>query len=133
MTKEEAIKYLEKADVTVYQEPKTKTAEALEMAIKALREQKPIGRWVNHIKYGYVECSVCGHLTPCNGEDVIENLHYCFWCGTKIGGTENDTMDGVWKCSKCVDFEICSKEAKVLGKIEGCEDFCPPPDEIDFP
>lgn len=41
MTNEEAIEYLKKADVTVYQEPKTKTAEAIEMAIKAL-EQEPI-------------------------------------------------------------------------------------------
>lgn len=41
MTNEEAIKYLEKADITVYQEQKTKTAEALEMAIKAL-EQKSV-------------------------------------------------------------------------------------------
>lgn len=40
MTNEEAIEYLKKADVTVYQEPKTKTAEALEMAIKSL-EQEP--------------------------------------------------------------------------------------------
>ena len=38
MTKKEAIEYLKKADVTVYQEPKTKTAEALEMAIQALKE-----------------------------------------------------------------------------------------------
>ena len=38
MTREEAIEYLKKADVTVYQEPKTKTAEALEMAIEALKE-----------------------------------------------------------------------------------------------
>ena len=48
-------------------------------------------------------------------------------------GADDDTMDSVWKCSKCVDFEICSKEAKVLGKTDGCEDFCLPPDEIDFP
>ena len=41
MTGEEAIEYLKKADVTVYQEPKTRTAEALEMAIEALQEQKP--------------------------------------------------------------------------------------------
>lgn len=37
MTNEEAIEYLKKADVTVYQEPKTKTAEALEMAIESLK------------------------------------------------------------------------------------------------
>lgn len=41
MTREEAIIYLKRADVTVGREPKTKTAEALDMAIKAL-EQEPI-------------------------------------------------------------------------------------------
>lgn len=40
MTREEAIIYLKSADVTVGQEIKTKTAEALEMAIKTL-EQEP--------------------------------------------------------------------------------------------
>lgn len=43
MTREEAIIYLKRADVTVGREPKTKTAEALEMAIEAL-EQEP--RWI---------------------------------------------------------------------------------------
>lgn len=38
MTKEEAIEYLKRADVTVGQEIKTRTAEALEMAIKALED-----------------------------------------------------------------------------------------------
>lgn len=41
MTREEAIEYLKRADVTVGRDIKTKTAEALEMAIKAL-EQEPI-------------------------------------------------------------------------------------------
>ena len=40
MTREEAIEYLKCADVTVGRERKTKTAEVLEMAIKAL-EQEP--------------------------------------------------------------------------------------------
>ena len=42
MTREEAIGYLKGADVTVGREPKTKTAEALEMAIKALEQT----RWI---------------------------------------------------------------------------------------
>ena len=37
MTHEEAIEYLKRADVTVGQEIKTKTAEALEMAIESLK------------------------------------------------------------------------------------------------
>ena len=39
MTAEEVITYLEQADTTVYKEIKTKTAEALEIAIKALKQQ----------------------------------------------------------------------------------------------
>ena len=39
MTREEAIIYLKRADVTVGQEIKTKTAEALEMAIEALKAE----------------------------------------------------------------------------------------------
>ena len=39
MTREEAIEYLKRADVTVGREIKTKTAKALEMAIKALEQE----------------------------------------------------------------------------------------------
>lgn len=39
MTHEEAIAYLKRADVTVGREIKTKTAEALEMGIKALEQE----------------------------------------------------------------------------------------------
>lgn len=42
MTNEEAIIYLERADTTVYKEIKTKTAEALEIAIKALEQTDKI-------------------------------------------------------------------------------------------
>ena len=44
MTREEAIEYLKRADITVGQEVKTKMAEALEMAISALSENK--GEWI---------------------------------------------------------------------------------------
>lgn len=43
MSREEAIIYLKRADVTVGQETKTKTAEALEMAIEALEQERNIG------------------------------------------------------------------------------------------
>ena len=39
MTREEAIEYLKRADITVGQKIKTKTAEALEMAIEALQTE----------------------------------------------------------------------------------------------
>ena len=44
MTNEEAIAYLERADSTVYKKIKTKTAEALEMAIQALEQQPFINK-----------------------------------------------------------------------------------------
>lgn len=43
-----------------------------------------VSRWINCIEDGYVECPVCGHLTTCWNEDGIEDLHYCFWCGTRM-------------------------------------------------
>ena len=39
-------------------------------------------KWIDHSEDGYVECPICGHLTTCEGN--IEDLHYCFWCGTRL-------------------------------------------------
>ena len=52
MTREEAIGYLKGADVTVGRETKTKTAEALEMAIKALEQTQwiPVSERLPEIK-----------------------------------------------------------------------------------
>lgn len=57
-------------------------------AIDALKEraERKTGKWIDHIEDGYVECTVCGHLTTCWNEDGIEDLHYCFWCGAKMEG-----------------------------------------------
>lgn len=38
--------------------------------------------WIDHSEEGYVECPVCGHLTNC--ESNIDELHYCWNCGTKM-------------------------------------------------
>ena len=43
MTNEEAIEYLKRADTTVGKKTKTRTAEALEMAIEALKQEP---RWI---------------------------------------------------------------------------------------
>ena len=63
MTNEEAIEYLKKADVTVYKEPKTKTAEALEMAIEALKHtpcylDSPCEYQNKDIKIPHTDCIV---------------------------------------------------------------------------
>lgn len=70
MNNEEAIKYLEDADVTVYQEHKTPTAEALEMGIKALKK-------VSYLKK---------YERPCNA------------CIFSNGVTEYDNGCTQWKC-----------------------------------
>ena len=49
--------------------------------LEAFPERKT-GKWIDHSEDGYVECPVCGHLTTCEG--VIEDLHYCFWCGLRM-------------------------------------------------
>lgn len=41
-----------------------------------------ISKWIDHREDGYVECPICRHLTTCEGN--IEELHYCFWCGTEL-------------------------------------------------
>ena len=59
MTREEVIGYLKCADTTVGKKIKTKTAEAIEMAIKAL-EQDPYGDYISRqaAKDKYEECLV---------------------------------------------------------------------------
>ena len=41
------------------------------------------GEWIDYsADEGYVECSICGHLTNCEGN--IDELHYCFNCGAEM-------------------------------------------------
>ena len=47
-----------------------------------LEKERKTGKWIDHSEDGYVECPVCGHLTTCEGN--TEDLHYCFWCGTRM-------------------------------------------------
>lgn len=47
-------------------------------------EENPKGEWIDHSEdYGYVECPVCEHLTTCY--DNKDELHYCWYCGSKMG------------------------------------------------
>lgn len=93
MTREKAIEYLKSADVTVGREIKTKTAEALEMAIQALQEQK-VGKWIAEGYYAdftnalAFHCSLCGgHIVDYECQVYAENPH-CKWCGAKMEGAE---------------------------------------------
>lgn len=75
MTREEAIKYLERADITVGMKVKTKTAEAIEMAIKAL-EQEPCEDAVS--RQAVLDCLTATGLKKydfiLNARDKIKNL-----------------------------------------------------------
>ena len=77
MTREEAIAYLKRADVTVGRETKTKTAEAIEMAIAALEKEipKPIS-----IENGFVKCGGCGIIRF----PFAACFNNCPECGQKI-------------------------------------------------
>lgn len=45
-------------------------------------EERPQGEWIDHSEDGYVECPICNCLTNC--DDNIDELHYCWNCGTKM-------------------------------------------------
>lgn len=96
MTRAEAIEYLKKADVTVYKEPKTKTAEALEMAIQSLQEQK-VGRWIEKDGWDgdvYYDCSACGESwITIEGTPWDNDMNYCPHCGAKMEGSDSDAVD----------------------------------------
>lgn len=60
---------------------------SLDVAFKAL-EERPQGEWIDHSDEGYVECPFCGEATNC--EDNKDELHYCFHCGAKMKGSEEE-------------------------------------------
>lgn len=48
------------------------------------KKTEKTSKWIDRTEDGYVECPVCGHATTCEYNDEIEDLHYCFWCGTRM-------------------------------------------------
>lgn len=62
-----------------------KTKEELKADLKAILDEiRPTGEWIDHSDdEGYVECPFCEHLTNCEGN--IDELHYCWNCGAKLG------------------------------------------------
>jgi len=109
MTNEEAVKYLI-APIATSTEPSAeylKQKEAYDRAVKALETgevymtgedynlymegykagkrdfQPKQGEWIDHSEEGYVECPICNCLTSC--DDNIDELHYCWNCGAKMG------------------------------------------------
>lgn len=134
MTDREAIEALtDKTVVNPYL-----TLEALEIAIDALREraERKTGKWIDHSEDGYVECPICGHLTTCEGN--IEDLHYCFWCGTRMeaGDADSNQMNDVdmydtacpytnKPCLGCGSFFTeCPRCAVEKEEANQCDDDC---------
>ena len=87
MTREDAIMYLKRADTTVGQAIKTKTAEALEMAIKVLGQKPKTGKW----RMYPVNCSNAFMCDSCH-RLVVTPSDFCPNCGAKMeGATYNGT------------------------------------------
>ena len=92
MTREETIKWLESLKAEIGKsEHRTlwHYAEAIDMAIEAIKNKRPKGHWIpqNHNKtngmvstavYYYPKCSVCGHYG--------NYTNFCPNCGTDMRG-----------------------------------------------
>ena len=57
---------------------------SLDMAIKALEDKKPNGKWRDYSDEGFIECPFCNSATNC--EDNIDELHFCWNCGAELRG-----------------------------------------------
>jgi len=86
MTLEEAIKHGEEQLEIFGGEHK----EFIRCALDALKREHK-GRWKKSDEdEGYVECPFCGHLTNCESREDIARLHFCFWCGAEMEGSEEE-------------------------------------------
>ena len=55
-------------------------------AIEKLTDRN-VGKWINYLEDGFVECPFCHSATNCDGD--IAELHYCFNCGAKLEDDED--------------------------------------------
>ena len=115
MTREEAIIYLKQADVTVGRDIKTKTAEALEMAIKALEQEPTYTSQIAQKAYedgkkdGYVQVKL--EQEPKTGHQIDINNHHYY--------NDGDIETTELRCSCCnkeVEWDI-----ELLHKPYYCE------------
>ena len=89
MTGEEAIEYLKRADTTVGKKIKTKTAEAIDIAVKALKEPK-IGyckdcKWWKDSDGAFKRGIGAESQCPINRKEVYDGNGYCFLFEKKEG------------------------------------------------
>lgn len=90
MTREEAIDCLN--GLKIYLKTEHIDQEALNMAIEALKADRPRGKWTLKMneRFYWKECSVCGHKPPRSDEygTYIES-NYCPYCGAKMEEDNN--------------------------------------------
>lgn len=89
MTNEEAIKNIRAFAYYVDEPIPEPVVEALDLAIKALEEDRPTGKWIDNQNNsgGGINCSICGEMLPCTDEYWYET-DYCPTCGAKMKGEE---------------------------------------------
>ena len=93
MTNEEAIKKIMHVKYCYAYEG---DYEAFDMAIKALSEDRPTGKWIRCKKQNKAdlyngnalyECSNCGH-TDLHAE--TQEVPYCWYCGARMGNEDGE-------------------------------------------
>ena len=82
MTNEQAKAWLEGLKAN---EKLSAAKEALDIAIKSI-EDKPQGEWIDYSEEGFIECPFCHKATNC--DDNKDELHYCWYCGAKMGTSQ---------------------------------------------
>ena len=87
MNREEAIKRIR--DFGLYHAIEdlpfsTKTVEAFEMAIQALKEpERKRGKWIDQYQDGDWHCSCCGAIVE-KEEQILHNWYFCYHCGADM-------------------------------------------------
>lgn len=93
MTRKEAIAVLESDSEYMYSQDSPYNREAYRMAVEAL-EAEPVkhGKWlqeglVDGAGNRFCRCSNCGKGDTQAASQIVP---YCWWCGAKMDGGEND-------------------------------------------
>ena len=85
MTREEAIRLIGWLKCTTNRED---DLEAIDMAIKALSTDRPMGEW---IKRGTkITCSHCKSAWSASFDTIIVGMKYCPYCGADMRGGDSE-------------------------------------------